>query len=61
LGFYQLRVLATTLVELWNLMDTPMEEQRMFDNVTSKIAASETEISEPNKLSMDFINHVSRN
>lgn len=42
-------------------MDTPMEEQRMFDNVTSKIAASESEISEPNKLSMDFINHVSRN
>ncbi|KAI5564371.1 hypothetical protein BDE02_14G055700 [Populus trichocarpa] len=54
----KLRVLATTLVELWNLMDTPMEEQRMFDNVTSKIAASESEISEPNKLSMDFINHV---
>lgn len=40
-------------------MDTPMEEQRMFDNVTSKIAASESEISEPYKLSMDFINHVS--
>jgi protein regulator of cytokinesis 1 len=59
LGFYQLRVLATTLVELWNLMDTPMEEQRMFDNVTRKIAASESEISEPNTLSMDFIKHVS--
>ncbi|KAL9348464.1 hypothetical protein Peur_059830 [Populus x canadensis] len=54
----KLRVLASTLVELWNLMDTPMEEQRMFDNVTSKIAASESEISEPNMLSMDFINHV---
>ncbi|KAJ6872652.1 65-kDa microtubule-associated protein 9-like [Populus alba x Populus x berolinensis] len=54
----KLRVLATTLVELWNLMDTPMEEQRMFDNVTSKIAASESEISEPKTLSMDFINHV---
>ncbi|XP_011034447.1 PREDICTED: 65-kDa microtubule-associated protein 3-like isoform X2 [Populus euphratica] len=54
----KLRVLATTLVELWNLMDTPMEEQRLFDNVTSKIAASESEISEPNTLSVDFINHV---
>lgn len=40
-------------------MDTPTEEQRMFDNVTSKIAASESEISEPNTLAMDFINHVS--
>ncbi|KAJ6679499.1 PROTEIN REGULATOR OF CYTOKINESIS 1 PRC1-RELATED [Salix purpurea] len=54
----KLRDLATTLVELWSLMDTPMEERRMFHNVTSKIAASEPDISEPNTLSMDFINHV---
>ncbi|KAF9668842.1 hypothetical protein SADUNF_Sadunf14G0045400 [Salix dunnii] len=54
----KLRDLATTLVELWSLMDTPMEDRRMFHNVTSKIAASEPDISEPNTLSMDFINHV---
>ncbi|CAK7347925.1 unnamed protein product [Dovyalis caffra] len=54
----KLQELATTLVELWNLMDTPMEEQRLFHHVTSKLAASEPEISEPNMLSMDFINHV---
>lgn len=39
-------------------MDTPVEEQKMFQNVTKKIAASEAEIIEPNILSMDFINHV---
>lgn len=40
-------------------MDTPVEEQRMFQSVTSYIAASEPEITEPNMLSVDFINHVS--
>uniref|UniRef100_A0A803KYW3 65-kDa microtubule-associated protein 3 n=1 Tax=Chenopodium quinoa TaxID=63459 RepID=A0A803KYW3_CHEQI len=54
----KLQDLASTMLELWNLMDTPPEEQHMFHNVTSKIAASEPEITEPNCLSMDFINHV---
>ncbi|XP_018817914.1 65-kDa microtubule-associated protein 3-like [Juglans regia] len=54
----RLQDLATTMLELWNLMDTPMEEQQMFQNVTCNIAASEHEITEPNSLSMDFINHV---
>ncbi|XP_021756251.1 65-kDa microtubule-associated protein 3-like isoform X1 [Chenopodium quinoa] len=54
----KLQDLASTMLELWNLMDTPPNEQHMFHNVTSKIAASELEITEPNCLSMDFINHV---
>lgn len=40
-------------------MDTPVEEQQMFQNVTCNIAASEHEITEPNSLSLDFINCVS--
>ena len=40
-------------------MDTPIEEQQMFQNVTCNIAASEHEITEPNTLSVDFINYVS--
>lgn len=40
-------------------MDTPIEEQQMFQNVTCNIAASEDEITEPNTLSEDFINCVS--
>lgn len=52
----KLQDLATTMLELWNLMDTPVEEQQMFQNVTCNIAASEHEITEPNSLSLDFIN-----
>jgi Ase1/PRC1/MAP65 family protein len=47
------------MLELWNLMDTPLEEQQMFQNVTSNIAASEHEITEPNTLSIDFLSYVS--
>ncbi|XP_062073300.1 65-kDa microtubule-associated protein 3 isoform X3 [Humulus lupulus] len=54
----RLQDLATTMLELWNLMDTPLEEQQMFQNVTCNIAASEDEITEPNTLSLDFINYV---
>lgn len=56
---WQLQDLATTMLELWNLMDTPIEEQQMFQNVTCNIAASEHEITEPGTLSEDFINYVS--
>ncbi|KAF6137624.1 hypothetical protein GIB67_036207 [Kingdonia uniflora] len=54
----RLQDLATTMLELWNLMDTPIEEQQIFQNVTCNIAASEHEITEPNTLSVDFIDYV---
>ncbi|XP_010245134.1 PREDICTED: 65-kDa microtubule-associated protein 3-like isoform X2 [Nelumbo nucifera] len=54
----RLQDLATTMLELWNLMDTPIGEQQIFQNVTCKIAASEQEITEPNILSEEFINYV---
>ncbi|KAI4324904.1 hypothetical protein MLD38_030347 [Melastoma candidum] len=54
----KLQDLATTMLLLWDLMDTPMEEQQLFQNVTCKIAASEEEIYEPNILSEDCINQV---
>lgn len=47
------------MLELWNLMDTPVEEQQMFQNVTCNIAASEHELKEPDMLSEDSINYVS--
>lgn len=55
---FQLQELAMTMVELWTLMDTPVEEQQMFQNVTRTIAAAEDEIAEPNSLSLDTINYV---
>lgn len=54
----RLQDLASSMLELWNLMDTPIEEQQLFQNVTCNIAASEHEINEPNTLSVDFINYV---
>ncbi|KAK8470380.1 hypothetical protein PHAVU_004G127100 [Phaseolus vulgaris] len=54
----RLQDLASTMLELWNLMDTPIEEQQMFQNVTCNIAASEHEVTEPNSLSENFINYV---
>ncbi|XP_057805601.1 65-kDa microtubule-associated protein 3 isoform X2 [Salvia miltiorrhiza] len=51
-----LQDLAMTMVELWTLMDTPVEEQQMFQNVTCTIAAAENEVTEPNSLSLEIIN-----
>lgn len=55
---FQLQELAMTMVELWTLMDTPVEEQQMFQNVTRTIAAAENEIAEANSLSVEIINEV---
>ncbi|KAL1540119.1 65-kDa microtubule-associated protein 3-like isoform X1 [Salvia divinorum] len=52
----RLQDLAMTMVELWTLMDTPVEEQQMFQNVTLTIAAAENELTEPNSLSLEIIN-----
>lgn len=50
--------LATTMVEIWSLMDTPVEEQLVFQNVMKNIAVPIDEITEPNTLNLDFINYV---
>lgn len=39
-------------------MDTPVEEQQLFQNVTCTIAAAENEITAPNSLSLEIINDV---
>ncbi|KAF2573793.1 hypothetical protein F2Q70_00004906 [Brassica cretica] len=51
--------LAPTFLELWNLMDTPIEEQQEYQQITCNIAASEHEITQANSLSEDFIQYVS--
>ncbi|XP_056865655.1 65-kDa microtubule-associated protein 4-like [Raphanus sativus] len=50
--------LAVSLLELWNLLDTPAEEQKTFHNVTCSIALSESEITEANILSVASIKNV---
>ncbi|XP_038881306.1 65-kDa microtubule-associated protein 3-like isoform X2 [Benincasa hispida] len=54
----KLQDLVSTMLDLWELMDTPDEEQQMFQNITCNIAASEHEIIEPNALSADVITYV---
>ncbi|CAI9767626.1 unnamed protein product [Fraxinus pennsylvanica] len=54
----RLQDLAMSLLQLWNLMDTPLEEQQVFQKVTCNLAASENEIMEPNMLSVDIITFV---
>ncbi|CAA0387735.1 unnamed protein product [Arabidopsis thaliana] len=50
--------LAVSLLELWNLLDTPAEEQKIFHNVTCSIALTESEITEANILSVASIKRV---
>ncbi|BAF07664.1 65-kDa microtubule-associated protein 3 [Oryza sativa Japonica Group] len=54
----KLQDLLATMLDLWNLMDTPSEEQKRFQSVACNIAASEDEITERDALSMEFINNV---
>ncbi|XP_039142311.1 65-kDa microtubule-associated protein 3-like [Dioscorea cayenensis subsp. rotundata] len=49
---------AATLFELWSLMDAPIEEQQLFQNVTCTVGASEHEITDANMLSEHNVNHV---
>ena len=54
----QLQDLVTTMLEFWNLMDTPAEEQQKFINVSCNIAATVSEITKPNSLSTDLLEEV---
>lgn len=52
---HKLQELATQLIDLWNLMDTPVEERRLFDHVTCNISASVDEVTVPGALALDLI------
>lgn len=51
----KLQELATQLIDLWNLMDTPSEERRLFDHVTCNISAYVDEVTVPGALALDLI------
>ncbi|CAK9250574.1 unnamed protein product [Sphagnum jensenii] len=51
----KLQELRAKLLELWNLMDTPIEEQQLLQHITSHIAATQDEITIPGTLSSDTI------
>ncbi|XAR54129.1 hypothetical protein NMG60_11029139 [Bertholletia excelsa] len=54
----QLQDFATSMVELWSLMDTPIEEQLKFQNITKNITVSGNEVTEPSALSADVIHYA---
>ncbi|KAJ1262878.1 hypothetical protein BS78_09G142600 [Paspalum vaginatum] len=54
----KLQDLGSTLIELWNLMDTPVDEQRHFDHVTSLIKVSPNTVMPQGCLAHDLIEKV---
>lgn len=52
---HKLQELATQLIDLWNLMDTPEEDRSLFDHVTCNISASVDEVTIPGALALDLI------
>ncbi|KAL7186625.1 hypothetical protein ACSBR2_028370 [Camellia fascicularis] len=52
---HKLQELATQLIDLWNLMDTPEEERSLFDHVTCNISASVDEVTTPGAVALDLI------
>ncbi|KAK9133135.1 hypothetical protein Scep_012663 [Stephania cephalantha] len=51
----KLQELAAQLSDLWNLMDTEMEERSLFDHVTCNMSATVDEVTVPGALAMDLI------
>lgn len=54
----QLKDIAASLFELWNLMDSPTEEKNKFSRITSVLGFAESEIIEPGVLSSEIIEQV---
>ncbi|MBA0606707.1 hypothetical protein Godav_019135, partial [Gossypium davidsonii] len=52
---HKLQELATQLIDLWNLMDTPEEERILFDHVTCHTSASVDGVTVPGALALDLI------
>ncbi|KAG6533623.1 65-kDa microtubule-associated protein 1-like [Zingiber officinale] len=51
----KLQDLAAQLTDLWNLMDTPMEERELFSHITCNISATVDEVTVPGALALDLI------
>lgn len=58
LFLFQLQQLAVQLSDLWNLMDTPMEERSLFNYVTCNISSTVDEVTIPGSLALDLIEQV---
>nr|GEX58011.1 RNA-directed DNA polymerase, eukaryota, reverse transcriptase zinc-binding domain protein [Tanacetum cinerariifolium] len=51
----KLQELAAQLTDLWNFMDTPEEDRRLFDHVTCNISVSVDKVIDTGALAVDLI------
>ncbi|XP_024027609.1 65-kDa microtubule-associated protein 8 isoform X3 [Morus notabilis] len=51
----KLHQLGKALTNLWNLMDTPFQERRLFSHVIRLLSVSSTEISDPGSLTQNIL------
>ncbi|XP_028772206.1 65-kDa microtubule-associated protein 8 isoform X2 [Neltuma alba] len=51
----QLHHLGKELIKLWNLMDTPKEDQKPFSHVINLLSFSPAEVSDPGSLTIEII------
>ncbi|XP_070016728.1 65-kDa microtubule-associated protein 5 isoform X3 [Nicotiana sylvestris] len=51
----KLQDLGSSLIELWNLMDMPMEEQLRFNHITSLVSSSIDEVSKQGSLAIHIV------
>ncbi|KAH9561477.1 hypothetical protein CY35_05G023900 [Sphagnum magellanicum] len=58
LRLQKLRDLGMSLIELWNLMDTPLEDQQSFQHITCNIAVTEEDITLPGSLALGIIDQA---
>lgn len=55
----KLKDIVASLFELWNLMDSPIQDKKSFSKITSILRLSESEITEPGVLSTEVIEQAS--
>ncbi|XXG41944.1 hypothetical protein AAC387_Pa01g2308 [Persea americana] len=51
---FKLQELAAQLTDIWNLMDTPMEDRNLFKHVTCNISASVDDVTIPGALALEL-------
>ncbi|KAJ8646333.1 hypothetical protein MRB53_008081 [Persea americana] len=56
----KIQELGSTLIELWSLMDMPLDEQKRFDRVTCLISAPVDEVSGQGYLALDVIEQITK-
>ena len=54
----QIQALASQLSDLWNLMDSPVEEQQPFRHVTCIMSSTLDDVIVPGALALDVIQQV---